>query len=300
MMSEIQMIPVTLIDLPKTALRDFQERATASLELLEQVKEDGNVSQSLLVRPRPGGRYELVDGLTRYSQLKKARKREAPCIIQDLTDEQAIVKAIQLNSTRRETDPIDYLRAFLELMKKNPSITVEDLANMVTKTVKWVQDILRLGALIPEARQLVKRGEITATNAHMLARIQATDQKDYLDDACAMGARQFRLKVSEVVNKYREDIRTLNLERYHSGVKPAHMRPMHEVKEELATWETGRMAILSQDLETPLEAWQAGVKWVMSLDPESLKKHQLKYLEREEERQALIKRLRERNHRFDK
>lgn len=300
MMNELRMIPLSLIDPPAWVLRDFVPHAVVALELLEQVKEDGNVSQSILVRPTGKGRYEVVDGFSRYTQLKAADVTEAPCMVQELTYKEAIIKQVQLNSTRRPTDSIDYLRTFLHLMELEPEITLDELAEMFTKSVNWVREILRLGNLTQKARMLVKQGEINATNAHTLARINQAYQDDYLDAACTMSVRDFQDYTTEVVNKHREKVRTENLKNYHGGIKQPHMRPMHQIKAELESWGHGALAVLEQDLETPLDGFKAGVLWVMSLDPESLEIHQRKFKEREAQRTDLIKRLRERNHRFDK
>jgi len=300
MMNEIRMIPLSLIDPPVWVLREFKPRAITSLEMLAQVEEDGNVSQSILVRPVADGRYEIVDGLTRYHQLRTANVVEAPCIVQELDDREAIVKQVQLNSTRRPTDPIEYLTTFLHLLELDPEIKVDELANMFVKSEKWVRDILRLHNLTPKARVLVQRGEIKASNAYILAKVNQSLQDEYIEAACTMTKPVFHEHVLEVVNLHREAIKTANLKQYHGGVKPPHMRPMKEVKAEISKWHAGHSAIIEQDLETPLDGWRAGVLWVMSLDPESIKDHQKRFREREVRRLETIKQLRERNHRFDK
>jgi len=293
------MLPIGLIDPPKSLLGPFKPRAIVSLELLEQVKRDGNVSQSLLVRPREGGRYEVVDGFTRYNQLKAAGTTEVPCIIQDLDDKQALVKQVQLNSTRRETEPLAYLQQFIDLTELDPTLTVADLANLVTKSEKWVRNIMRLSNLTPKAQLLVKRGEITASNAYLLARVNQSFQDEYIESACTLSARDFKPMVAEVVNRHREAIKEASLKRFHGGQKNPHMRPMRQIKEELDTGAEGRVAIFKYKLTTPEAAWDAAVRWVMSLDPESLEDYNQKFIEREERRTKQIEQLRERNHRFD-
>ena len=68
-------------------------------ELKESIKENG-LLEPLLVRPKKYGRYELISGHRRKLALELNGTKEADCYVEDLTDDEAIIKMVDSNIHR--------------------------------------------------------------------------------------------------------------------------------------------------------------------------------------------------------
>ena len=79
---------------------------TALEELAESIRQHG-VLQPLLVRPLPGGGYQLVAGERRYRASRIAGLREVPVVIRELSDVETMEIAIIENLQREDLNPIE-------------------------------------------------------------------------------------------------------------------------------------------------------------------------------------------------
>ena len=93
----------------------FQVRMDDAMkEMAQSVRENG-VLVPALVRPKVGGGYEMVSGHRRKRAAELAGLREIPCIIRNLTDDQAIVIMVDSNLQREQILPSE--KAFAYKMK---------------------------------------------------------------------------------------------------------------------------------------------------------------------------------------
>ena len=69
--------------------------------MVSSVKDKG-VTQPAIVRPREDGGYEIVSGHRRQKASELAGYADMPCIIRNLTDEQAITQMVEDNTNQRE------------------------------------------------------------------------------------------------------------------------------------------------------------------------------------------------------
>ena len=95
-------LPLALLEpYPKEKHR-FRPYAPEQMEaLVEDVRRHG-VLQPLLVRPVPGGRYQIVSGHNRTEAARRLGYRTAPCIVRRLDDEEAQLQMISSNLRQRE------------------------------------------------------------------------------------------------------------------------------------------------------------------------------------------------------
>lgn len=70
--------------------------------MVESVKDKG-ITNAAVVRPREGGGYEMVSGHRRMKASELAGFADMPCIVRNLTDEQAITQMVEDNTTQRES-----------------------------------------------------------------------------------------------------------------------------------------------------------------------------------------------------
>ena len=83
----------------------FQVRMDDAMkEMAQSVRENG-VLVPALVRTKVGGGYEMVSGHRRKRAAELAGLREIPCIVRDLTDDQAVVIMVDSNLQREQILP---------------------------------------------------------------------------------------------------------------------------------------------------------------------------------------------------
>ena len=148
----------------------FQVRMDDAMkEMAQSVRENG-VLVPALVRPREGGGYEMVSGHRRKRAAELAGLREIPCIVRNLTDDQAIVIMVDSNLQREQILPSEKAFAYkmkLDAMKRQgfrsdltsgplgQKLTREVIAEQSPDGARQIQRYIRLTHLIPELLSLV-------------------------------------------------------------------------------------------------------------------------------------------------
>lgn len=76
----------------------------AILETMDSVKPNGVVVPAI-VRPRAEGGYEIVTGHRRKLASERAGFTDMPCIVLNLTDDEAIIQLVDSNAQREDVLP---------------------------------------------------------------------------------------------------------------------------------------------------------------------------------------------------
>ena len=109
-----------VIDLPATQISDFPDHPfkvrmdESMMELADSVKQHGILVPSL-VRPMPDGGYQMVSGHRRKRAAELAELPTVPCIVRELTDDEAIIIMVDSNLQREQVLPSE--KAFAYKMK---------------------------------------------------------------------------------------------------------------------------------------------------------------------------------------
>lgn len=153
--------------------------------MVESVKDKG-VTQPAIVRPREDGGYEIVSGHRRQKASELAGFADMPCIIRNLTDEQAITQMVEDNTNQREnilpSERAKALHMQLEAIKRqgartgNGQRSNEVVAERNKMTVKQVQRYIKLNELVPDLMKMVDEKKIAFTPAVELAFIKPKNQ----------------------------------------------------------------------------------------------------------------------------
>ena len=171
-LTRVEEIPIELIDdFPNHPYKVRMDDSMA--RLIESVSEHG-VLEPALVRPKPDGRYEMVAGHRRKEASIQAQIPVMRCIVQDMTDDQAVIIMVDSNLHREEILPSEKAFAYrmkLEAMKRQGKRTdltsdpvgqklrgrysVEVLAEEAAESKSQVQRYIRLTYLIPSLLELV-------------------------------------------------------------------------------------------------------------------------------------------------
>lgn len=135
-------------------------------ELSASIEKHG-IIQPLLVRPLPGGTYQLVAGERRWRAARMAGLTEAPVVIRELSDEDASALALIENLQREDLDPIEEAEGYRYLMDTY-SITQEEAAQKVGKSRSAVANLMRLLSLPKDVLELVRAKTLSAGHARAL------------------------------------------------------------------------------------------------------------------------------------
>lgn len=130
-----------VIDLPATEISDFPNhpfkvRMDEEMEqMVESVRERGVLSP-VLVRPMPDGSYQMVSGHRRKRAAELAGLPSLPCIVRELTDDEAIIIMVDSNLQRERVLPSEKAFAYkmkLDAMKRQGQRTDLTLSPVATK-----------------------------------------------------------------------------------------------------------------------------------------------------------------------
>jgi ParB family transcriptional regulator, chromosome partitioning protein len=170
---ELRDLPVEVIRAnPNQPRRRFDEHALQALA--DSVRERG-ILQPVLVRPGPGGVYELVAGERRWRAARLAGLESVPALVRARDDAQALEVALIENMAREALNPVEEARACAALVEEL-GLTREDVGRRVGRSRVAVSNLLRLLDLPDEALDLLERGELT--EGHGRALLLAEDHAD--------------------------------------------------------------------------------------------------------------------------
>ena len=105
----VNLSPSEISDFPN---HPFKVRMDAAMqEMTESVKQYG-VLVPALVRPKPEGGYEMVAGHRRKTAADLAGLAEIPCIVRQLTDDEATIIMLDSNIQREDILPSEKAKAY--------------------------------------------------------------------------------------------------------------------------------------------------------------------------------------------
>jgi ParB family chromosome partitioning protein len=143
---------------------NFDERQME--ELTASVAVNG-VVQPILVRPLPGGRFQLIAGERRWLASQRANKTTVPAFVRQVSDEQAMEITIIENLQRADLNPIEQARAY-ERLGREFGMTQEQMAVRTGKDRASVSNFLRLLRLPESVQNKVAAGSLSFGHARAL------------------------------------------------------------------------------------------------------------------------------------
>ena len=163
--SELREIPVDLITPnPHQPRREFDEGAIVALS--ESLQERG-VLQPVLVRPIPGGTYELIAGERRWRAAQVAGFDSVPALVRPDDDAASLELALIENMAREDLNPVEEARACAMLVEEL-GLTREDVGRRVGRSRVAVSNLLRLLDLPAEVLDLIAAGHLTEGHGRAL------------------------------------------------------------------------------------------------------------------------------------
>jgi ParB family chromosome partitioning protein len=170
---ELRRLPVDLIaPNPRQPRQAFGEEALVALS--ESVRERG-VLQPVLVRPCPGGTYELIAGERRWRAAQLAGLEVVPAVVAPHEDIESLELALIENMAREDLNPIEEARA-CSLLVDELGLTREQVGRRVGRSRVAVSNLMRLLDLPDEILDLLVEGRLT--EGHGRALLTAPDHAD--------------------------------------------------------------------------------------------------------------------------
>jgi ParB family chromosome partitioning protein len=187
-------IPVGDIDRsPYQTRTRFDEVQLA--ELAASIEATG-VVQPIVVRPLPGGRFQLIAGERRWLASQRAGKETIPAIVRHASDEQAMEMTIVENLQREDLNPMEQARAF-ERLSREFHMTQEQMATRTGKDRTSVANFLRLLKLPAVVQNRVESGELTFGHARAL--LALSDRPDLEKVAGRIAALSLSVRQTETM-----------------------------------------------------------------------------------------------------
>ena len=189
--------PADISDFPNHPFKVKQDEAMA--EMVDSVKQYG-VLVPALVRPKADGGYEMVAGHRRKCAATLAGITEMPCIVRNLTDDEATIIMVDSNLQRETILPSEKAFAYkmkLEAMKRQGqrsdltsaplepklkgSRSNEELAASSPDSRSQIQRYIRLTELIPPVLDMVDSSKIAFRPAVELSYLSKEQQQSLYD-----------------------------------------------------------------------------------------------------------------------
>ena len=189
----------SVMDIPLNEIHDFPEhpfkvkKDDSMTEMADSVQRYGVLVPGL-VRPRPEGGYEMVSGHRRKMASELAQKEAMPCLVRDLSDDEAIIIMVDSNLQRESLLPSEKAFAYrmkLEAMKRQGhrtdltsaplgpklgSRSNDELAAASPDGKTQIQRYIRLTYLIPPLLDMVDENKIAMRPAVELSYLPESTQ----------------------------------------------------------------------------------------------------------------------------
>ena len=193
----VMLNPADISDFPNHPFKVRQDEAMA--EMADSVKQYG-VLVPALVRPKADGGYEMVAGHRRKCAATLAGITEMPCIVRNLTDDEATIIMVDSNLQRETILPSEKAFAYkmkLEAMKRQGERTdltsspldkklkgltsAQQVSQKSGDSQPQIYRYIRLTELIPPMLDMVDNGKIAFRPAVELSYLSKEQQQSLYD-----------------------------------------------------------------------------------------------------------------------
>ncbi len=189
-----QIVYLNLSELHAFKNHPFGVRDDAEMRSLMESVKTGGVNQPALVRPRADGGYEIIAGHRRQKASELAGYANMPCIVRNMTDDEAVLAMTDDNLRQRTeilpTEKAQSLKMQVEAIKHQGVALMgesdqKDIGKRSTEVVgernnmnyKQVQRYIRLTELVPDLQKMVDEKKLSFTPAVEISFIKPKNQR---------------------------------------------------------------------------------------------------------------------------
>jgi len=195
-----KVLDISLSEIDSFPDHPFQVRMDESMQAMADSVKAFGIQTPAVVRQKEGGRYELVSGHRRKMACELAGLETMPCIVRQMSRDEAIIAMVDSNLQREVILPSEKAKSYkmrLEAMKRQagrpskdnyspvannlPKTSSAELAEAVGISKDTVYRFIRLNDLIPEMLQMVDEGKIAMRPAGELSYLPKEQQQSLLE-----------------------------------------------------------------------------------------------------------------------
>lgn len=173
---------------PYQPRQDFEPHALK--ELADSIATSG-LLQPVVVRSRPGDRYELIAGERRWRAVQRLGWQKIPAVVKEVDDQALLTMALIENLQRDDLSPIDEALGYDRLIREF-AMSQGEVARLVGRDRATVANTLRLLKLPVGVRTMVQAG--TLSEGHARALLGLVDERHILRLARAVVERGWSVR----------------------------------------------------------------------------------------------------------
>jgi len=281
MKTESRDIPLDDIRETHLLLRLVERESLEYMELRDSIAANGPLN-SICVRPVSPGKFEVVDGMYRYTIFHELGISPVPCLVREMTDEEVVAAQIQANAIRPTMKRTDFARRLKQILNSHPGMSISRLQNMVHKSPGWINTQLGLLNLQSPIQKAVDRGEIPLASAYTLSRVTYGQQLRFVDLAKTASVKVFKEEIAAFIKQQREAARQGKLDVMFASehVPVAHLRNLREALSERNQPVAGPLLLAAAKARTAVDGWNACLTWMIHLDAKSVEEQRAKHVQR--------------------
>lgn len=167
----------------------YQPRKDMSAEALEELAhsiEAQGVIQPIVVRAVGDNQFEIIAGERRWRASQQIHLHEVPCLIKNVSDENAVAISLIENIQREDLNAMEEAVALDRLMNEF-ELTHQQVADAVGKSRTTVTNLLRLNSLDADVKILLEHGDIEMGHARALLALTGEVQAETARSVAAKG-----------------------------------------------------------------------------------------------------------------
>ena len=166
----------SLVELAVAEIRPnpFQPRQEVDPQALDELKasiRQAGLLQPVVVRPLPGGGYELIAGERRLRACQALGWERIPAVKRDVDDRTVLTLALIENLQRDDLSPVDEARGYDRLIAEF-NLAQQDVADAVGRDRSTVANALRLLKLPAAVLAMLHTGQLSVGHARALLAIE--------------------------------------------------------------------------------------------------------------------------------
>ncbi|MCL5067606.1 MAG: ParB/RepB/Spo0J family partition protein, partial [Thaumarchaeota archaeon] len=149
-------------------------------EIVASIREKGLI-QPIIVRPS-GSRFEVVAGARRLEACRRLRWCRVPCIIRELSDQDAFEISLTENIQRKTMNIIEEAEAFKKYVDQHGWGSESQLAKKMGKSQEYISQRLSLLSLSKSIQNKIIRRLINGSVAQEIARLEDPKIQEHLSE----------------------------------------------------------------------------------------------------------------------
>ncbi len=205
---------------------DFSEKELQ--ELAESIKQQGILQPLVVTTSDNDGRYVVIAGERRLRAARLAGRESVPCLVREARTEDMAAWALIENLQRSDLNPIERAEGYKQYIERF-ELTQAQAAEKLGQPRTTIANHLRIAALQPEVRAMIREGQLSFGHGKVLAGlIESPDRQKTLAVEAVEKGWSVRQLEEAVLSDHREGEEPSASHGHARRTKPAYVRDLEE------------------------------------------------------------------------